>query len=174
MDPGGLQYGARDESDAGASAKSFYVTDPSLPVITSVVNAASYQSTSVFVGTGTNPNPPSNPYPTTVAPREIISIFGQNLGATMNTTATALNAAGNKSPPPVYYPTSMTVDTDANSTATVSVFSRLRRRPVPRLSPPIAAPLVMISSNQINAIVPWEVAEVLKTGDADRGYLRFP
>src|SRR5205823_3863989 len=31
------------------------------------------------------------------------------------------------------------------------------------VTPPIRAPLVMISSNQINAIVPYEVAEVLKT-----------
>jgi uncharacterized protein (TIGR03437 family) len=146
------------------SAKPFYVTDPSLPSITSIVNAASYASTSVFMGTGTNPSPPANPYPTTVAPREIISIFGQNLGATSNATATALNASGAKSPPPVFYPTSMTVNTGANSTATVAVSFAFTPPPGSPVVSPVAAPLVMISNNQINAIVPWEVSEILKTG----------
>jgi uncharacterized protein (TIGR03437 family) len=146
------------------SAKPFYVTDPSLPVITSVVNAASYQSTSVFMGTGTNPNPPGNASPTTVAPREIISIFGQNLGATSSVTATAVNAAGNKIPPPVYYPTSMTV-TGASSSVTIGVYFMFTPPTGSSVAPPIAAPLVMVSNNQINAIVPWEVSEVLKTAN---------
>jgi len=143
-----------------------YVTDPTLPSISSVVNAASYLSTSVFTGTGTNPNPANNPYPTTVAPREIISIFGKNLGPTAVTTATPLNAAGNSTPPPLYYPTSLTAATGNNSSVSIAVSFTYTPPPPPNgVASPVTvpAPIIMFTSNQINAIVPYEVEQALQT-----------
>jgi uncharacterized protein (TIGR03437 family) len=144
------------------------VTDPPLPSITSVVNAASYLSTSIFTGTGTNPNPSGNQYPTTVAPREIISIFGQNLGPSAVTTATPLNSAGSASPPPLYYPTTLTASTGSTSSMSVSVLFTITPAPPPGSAPTpvtLPAPIIMFTSNQINVIVPYEVEQVLQTSN---------
>ncbi|MGO9261327.1 MAG: hypothetical protein ACLQU1_34230 [Bryobacteraceae bacterium] len=141
------------------------VTDPTLPSITSVVNAASYLPTSVFTGTGTNPNPPGNPYPTTVAPREIISIFGQNLGPSAVTTATPVNALGNASPPPLYYQDLLTYNSTTSSVGVSVVFTYTPPPVPPAAATPIQvnAPIIMFTSNQINAIVPYEVEQALQT-----------
>jgi uncharacterized protein (TIGR03437 family) len=156
---------ATDPSPQVAS-EFLYVTDPTLPSISSVVNAASYLSTSVFTGTGTNPNPPGNPYPTTVAPREIISIFGQNLGPSTVTTAIPVNGSGNPSPPPLYYQDLLTYNGTISSVS-VSVIFTYTPAPVPPAavaSPTqVNAPIIMFTSNQINAIVPYEVEQVLQT-----------
>ncbi|HEY1338456.1 MAG TPA: hypothetical protein VGF59_13155, partial [Bryobacteraceae bacterium] len=121
----------------------FDVDDPAVPTITSVVNAASYLGTSVWTGTGTNPmNPPTTP-PVSISPREIISIFGQNLGP-----ATVSTATPTATPPSttLVYPTTwsgvkvvFTIGSGATATN-------------------VNAPIIMTSSNQINAIVPVEVA----------------
>jgi uncharacterized protein (TIGR03437 family) len=150
------------------ASQTIYVTDPTLPSITSVVNAASYLSTSIFTGTGTNPNPSGNQYPTTVAPREIISIFGQNLGPSAVTTATPLNAAGSASPPPLYYPTTLTASTGSTSGVSVSVLFTITPPPPPGNAPTpvtLPAPIIMFTSNQINVIVPYEVEQVLQTSN---------
>ena len=143
------------------ASQTFYVTDPTLPSITSVVNAASYLTTSVFTGTGTNPNPTGNLYPTTIAPREIISIFGQNLGPTTVTTGTPLNSSGTATPPPLYYPFTLTASTSASSSVSVAVYFTF----TPPAGTPVTlpAPLIMFTSNQINVIVPYEVEQVLQT-----------
>jgi hypothetical protein len=83
-------------SQAPAST-TFTVTSPTQPGITTVVNAASYLPTAVQTGTGANPVPVGA---TSVSPREIISIFGQNLGPA---TVTPTTPSGT---PPVY-PTSV-------------------------------------------------------------------
>ncbi len=149
------------------ASQALYVTDPTLPSITSVVNAASYLSTSSFTGTGTNPNPVGNPYPTTVAPREIISIFGQNLGPSAVTTATPLNTSGAASPPPLYYPVTLSAATGTNSSVSVAVFFTYTPPPTPPeiVGSPVTvpAPIIMFTSNQINVIVPFEVEQALQT-----------
>ena len=149
------------------ASQTLYVTDPNLPSITSVVNAASYLTTSVFTGTGTNPNPPLNPYPTTVAPREIISIFGQNLGPSAVTTATPVNVSGGTSPPLFYQ--NMLTYSGTTTSVTVSVIFTYTPAPTPpsveAFPVQVNAPIIMFTSNQINAIVPYEVAQVLQTSN---------
>jgi len=149
------------------ASQMLYVTDPTLPSITSVVNAASYLSTSAFTGTGPNPNPSGNAAPTSVAPREIVSIFGQNLGPSSVTTATPLNDSGATSPPPLYYPVSLTATTGSNSSVEVAVFFTFTPPPIPPslVAAPVTvqAPIIMFTSNQINIVVPYEVEQVLQT-----------
>ncbi len=120
----------------------FYEDDPTQPGITSIVNAASFLETSVFTGTGSNPvNPPTTPV-TSVAPREIISIFGRNLGPA--TVSTATPSTGTPSLYPTTFGGILVVFTIPGTPSTTAL-----------------APIIMISSNQINAIVPVEVAAAL-------------
>jgi uncharacterized protein (TIGR03437 family) len=120
----------------------FYEDDPTQPGITSIVNAASFLATSVFTGTGSNPvNPPTTPS-ASVAPREIISIFGRNLGPASVSTAPPSSAT------PSLYPTAF---------GGIQVVFSIPGTP----STSALAPIIMISSNQINAIVPVEVAAAL-------------
>ena len=152
------------------ASQTFYVTDPSLPSITSVVNAASYLTTSVFTGTPAsgNPNPVGSLYPTTVAPREIISIFGQNLGPTSVSTAIPTNLAGNPSPPPLFYPTTLGAILSPTTSVSLAVNFTYTPAPIPPAPPipiTVSAPIIIISSNQVNAIVPYEVG-LTSTGTA--------
>ncbi|HWB86803.1 MAG TPA: hypothetical protein VG675_21845 [Bryobacteraceae bacterium] len=114
----------------------FTVTSATQPEITSIVNAASYAPTAIQTGTSANPVPPGS---SSVSPREIISIFGQNLGPATLTTATPSGT-------PVTYPTTLSGIQVAFLIGT---------------DPAVYAPLIMVSSNQINAIVPVEVASVI-------------
>jgi uncharacterized protein (TIGR03437 family) len=115
----------------------FMVTSPTQPGITSVVNAASYLPTSIQTGTAANPVPTNA---TSVSPREIISIFGQNLGPASVTPTTAAGT-------PSVYPT---------IAAGVMVLFRYGNPLVA-----VAAPIIMTSSNQVNCIVPVEVAAAI-------------
>ena len=120
----------------------FDLEDPTQPGITSIVNAASFLQTSTFTGTGTNPVDPPNTPSTSVAPREIISIFGRNLGPSTVSTASPSDTV-----PSIYPPGFGGVQV---------VFT------IPSTPPTIIqAPIIMISSNQINAIVPVDVAAAL-------------
>lgn len=119
------------------AATTFTVTSPTQPGITSVVNAANYLPTAIQTGTGGNPVP-SNA--TSVAPREIISIFGQNLGPTSVTPTAATGT-------PAVYPT---------TAGGVQVLFRFGSPIVT-----VAAPIIMTSSNQVNCIVPVEVAAAI-------------
>jgi uncharacterized protein (TIGR03437 family) len=118
------------------------ITSPTQPAITSVVNAGSYLPAAVQT-TGTNPIPPNA---TAVSPREIISIFGQNLGPATITTTTPAGT------PPVY-------PTTANGMQVMFTFG----------APPvtIAAPIIVTSDNQINCIVPVELAAVIGTANSN-------
>src|SRR5271157_3112859 len=118
----------------------FTVSDPTVPLITSVVNAASYLSTSVW--TGTNPNPVANGT-TTVSPREIISIFGQNLGPSQLTTASPTGS-------PQAFP---------NILNGIQVAFFIGNNTL------VYAPIIMVSNNQINAVVPVAVASVINTNN---------
>lgn len=117
----------------------FTVTSPTQPGITSVVNAASYLPTSIQTGTGANPVVPGA---TSISPREIISIFGQNLGPAAVTPTAATGT------PPVY-------PTNAAGVQVIFQFG------TPVVT--VAAPIIMTSSNQVNCIVPVEVAAVIGT-----------
>jgi uncharacterized protein (TIGR03437 family) len=123
-------------SQAPATAP-FLVTSPSQPGITSVVNAASFLPSAVQTGTGANPVAAGA---TAVSPREIISIFGQNLGPS---TVTATTPAGT----PALYPT------NAGGIQVLFQFGN------PLLTVP--APIIVTSANQINCIVPSGVAAAI-------------
>jgi uncharacterized protein (TIGR03437 family) len=118
----------------------FTVTPANSPAVTAVVNAASYLATATQ--TGTLPDPVA-PGLTSVAPREIVSIFGQNLGPATAMTATPSGT------PATYLP-----ELDG-----IQVSFQIG------LGPPVFAPIIMVSSNQINAVVPAEVESVLGTND---------
>jgi uncharacterized protein (TIGR03437 family) len=117
----------------------FTVTSPTQPGITSVVNAASFLPAAIQTGTAANPVPSNG---TSVSPRQIISIFGQNLGPSSVTPTAATGT-------PAVYPTVaggvMVLFQYGNPAATV------------------AAPIIMTSSNQVNCIVPVEVAAAIGT-----------
>lgn len=141
----------------------FTVSDPSVPLITSIVNAASYSPTATQTGSAANPVPTSGAGSTSASPREIIAIFGQNLGPSAVTQVPA--TTGNF---PNYYPSSATTGTAPKTTTYQVIFSfgvdptcaGAGCQPVV----PVAAPLIMISSNQINAIVPVPPVSVPVTG----------
>lgn len=119
----------------------FAVSDPTVPLITSVVNAASYLPTSVWTGSG-GPDPVAGGV-TSVSPREIISLFGQNLGPTGVSTATPTGT-------PLTYPT---------------ILNGIQLAFIVGNGTPIYAPIIMVSSNQINAVVPVSVATVINTSN---------
>jgi uncharacterized protein (TIGR03437 family) len=141
-----------------ASAPDFTVVSATTPLITSITNAASYLSTSIFTGSTAANNPlPSGG--TSVAPREIISIFGQNLGP-----STAVIATASATTPAVFSNTALNnikVEFTINGTT-------------------VDAPLIMVSANQVNAIVPVAVSTApgvtiavvnTLTGEATAGWL---
>jgi uncharacterized protein (TIGR03437 family) len=113
------------------------ITSPTQPGITSVVNSASYLPAAVQTGSGANPIPLNG---TAVSPREIVSIFGQNLGPATITTTTPSGT------PPVY-------PNVANGMQVVFSYGGSN----------IAAPLIVTSNNQINCVVPVELANVIGT-----------
>jgi uncharacterized protein (TIGR03437 family) len=115
----------------------FSVTSPSQPGITTVVNSASFLPTSIHTGTGANPVPAAA---TSVSPRQIISIFGQNLGPSGVTPTTPSGT-------PATYPTI------AGGVQVIFQFGS----PVTA----VAAPIIITSSNQVNCIVPVEVAAAI-------------
>jgi uncharacterized protein (TIGR03437 family) len=131
---------------------SLTVTDPTLPAISSVVNSASYLATSVWTGAlGANPVTAPNP-PASVSPREIISIFGQNLGPALISTATPAATASSTT---LIYPT--------NWNGVQVQFQYFDPSTTPATSVTVLAPIIMTSNNQINAVVPKDVAAVVGT-----------
>ena len=121
-----------------AASTTLTVTDASQPIITSVVSAASYLPTAIQAA-GVNPVQVGA---TSVSPREIISIFGRNLGP-----ATGAPVTPGGSPPsyPTTFPAATPVTVEFADASGVS------------FSPPYFAPLIMVSSTQINCVVPQEV-----------------
>jgi hypothetical protein len=134
-------------SQAPATA-TFNVTDPSQPAIMSIVNAASYLPRSVFTGTGKDPTTAAGLPTYVVSPREIISIFGANLSSSGISTATATATPPSTT---LVYPSQWDK---------VQVIFQIGSGPT---ATTVNAPILMTSSNQINAIVPVEVASVIGT-----------
>lgn len=130
-------------------AKPFTVTDGTVPAISAVVDSASYLA-SAFQN-GTAPDPVLGKQ--SVAPREIISIFGQNLGPTPLLTAVPTAATGTTAP--LVYPTTL---------GNVQVEFRIPT--ATGTSKVVLAPLIMVFANQINAIVPHEVTEAVAVAPA--------
>lgn len=126
------------------------VTDPNMPSISAVVNAASFMQAAKQTGTNTDPVTTAG-VPTGVCPLEIISIFGQNLGPADVTTTTAIGV-------PLAFPK---VGAGLNG-STVEVRFRLPAV-APALPVDIFAPIIMTSANQINAIVPLGVTAMIGT-----------
>jgi uncharacterized protein (TIGR03437 family) len=112
----------------------FAVVSATTPVISSIVNAGSYLPTAIQSGTDLNPVSTGL---TSAAPGEIISIFGQNLGPTTVTPATPTGD-------PLAYPQFLDAITVTFQLDAYDAYF---------------APLLMVSANQINAIVPSEVAQ---------------
>jgi trimeric autotransporter adhesin len=133
------------------------VLDPGQPLINQVVNAASFLPTSTFTGTPASNNPNTTGGPT-VAPREIISIFGLNLGPSSVYTASPTTSDGVQ-----YYQNSLTA-----GNITVQVLFTYTTAPVPPAVTPTTvtayAPIIMFTSNQINAIVPYDVENAIASG----------
>jgi uncharacterized protein (TIGR03437 family) len=121
-----------------AASTTLTITDATQPIISSVVSAASYLPTAIQAA-GQNPVLTGG---TSVSPREIISVFGRNLGPSTTTPA----------PPgtsPAVYPTAFPVDNP--------VMVEFADSSGASYSPPYYAPLIMVSSTQINCVVPQEV-----------------
>src|ERR1035441_8553023 len=124
----------------------FTVTDGSVPAINAIVNAASYLSSATWKGTlGLDPVPAQNmPGSSAVPPREIIAIFGQSIGPGTVFPAQASTAF------PATFPTLVTPTVAAGiSPVMYEVLFKFGADPES-----VAAPIIMVSSNQINAVVP--------------------
>jgi uncharacterized protein (TIGR03437 family) len=125
------------------------VTDGTVPAISTVVDSASFLS-SAFQS-GTLPDPVLGMQ--SVAPREIISIFGQNLGPVLLMTAVPAAATGTTAS--LAYPTTLgDVQVQFQIPAGNGTYFT------------VYAPLIMVSGNQINAVVPAEVAQAVAAGAA--------
>ncbi len=132
----------------GGNIKTIYVTTK--PIIYSVTNAASFQETN------TAGNVPA------VAPYEIISIFGANFaGPTEMLTATLSNALM------LQFPSSITEANAPSGAGAVAVefYTTGEATGVSIAN----APLIFVSANQINAIVPQEVVASLGSSSGNPG-----
>jgi uncharacterized protein (TIGR03437 family) len=142
--------------EAPGPNNTFTVTNPSLPSISLIVNAANFVQMSKFNGDGSVPDPATVPNgnPTTaVSPRGVISIFGQNLGPSVASIPTTIPCPADNTY--TCYPTK-------SGTPSISVSFYYWDG---TLTKPgyvtVYAPILMTSINQINAIVPASVANVL-------------
>ena len=122
------------------AAIAFTVISATQPAISAVVNSASYLPTSTQTGTGPNP---VGVGATSVSPRQLITLFGQNLGPAVPAAATPTAAA----------PGGLLLFPAALSGVNVDF-------QIPGIAAAVAAPLIMVSNNQINALVPLEVGTV--------------
>ena len=124
----------------------FTVTDGTVPEIDAIVNAASYLRSATWKGTpGLDPVPAQTlPGSSAVSPREMIAIFGQSIGPGSVVSAQASNTF------PATFPLEITPAVAAGVSA-VKYEVMFKFGSYPTLVP---APIIMVSSNQINAVVP--------------------
>ena len=124
----------------------FTVTDGTVPEISSIVNAASYLNSATWKGTlGLDPVPAQTlPGSSAVSPREIIAIFGQSIGPSSVVPAQASNTF------PATFPLQVTPPSRSGSLP-VKYEVLFKFGTYPTL---VSAPIIMVSSNQINAVVP--------------------
>jgi len=136
----------------------FTVLSSTQMAITALTNASSYQLRATQVGT--DPDPVSSGQ-TAASPGEIISIFGQNLGPLVVDTVPLTTVVDVQA-----FPTSVPDPANpANSFEVVFTFWDVT------LSPPgnhnVLSPIIMLSNNQINAIVPFELSAVVGTANSN-------
>jgi uncharacterized protein (TIGR03437 family) len=135
----------------------FTVLSSTAMAVTGMTNAASYQIRSTEVGT--NPDPVSSGQ-TAASPGEIVSIFGENLGPFIADTVPLTTVVNVQA-----FPTSVPDPANpANSFQVVFSFWDVT------LSPPgnhnLLAPIIMLSNNQINAVVPFALYAVVGTAES--------
>lgn len=124
----------------------FTITDGTVPEIDAIVNAASYLRSATWKGTlGLDPVPAQSlPGSSAVSPREMIAIFGQSIGPGSVFPAQASNAF------PATFPLQVTPPVAAGvSPVMYEVLFQFGADPTL-----VPAPIIMVSSNQINAVVP--------------------
>ncbi len=128
----------------------FAVTDGTVPAISAIVNAASYLSSATWKGTaGLDPVPAQTlPGSSAICPREIIAIFGQSIGPGTVFPAQASTAF------PAAFPLQVTPTVAAGISAVKYEVMFKFATADPLVTTTIAAPIIMVSSNQINAVVP--------------------
>jgi uncharacterized protein (TIGR03437 family) len=135
----------------------FTVLSSTAMAITAVTNAASYLLRSTQVGTDADPVALGQ---TGVSPGEIISIFGRNLGPAAAYTV-PLTTVGNVQS----FPT--TVPDPANPLNDYQIaFTFWDVTLHPAGNHTVFAPIIMLSNNQINAVVPFELSTVAGTANS--------
>jgi uncharacterized protein (TIGR03437 family) len=125
----------------------FRVISATTPAITTIVDSASYLAAAKQSGTDADPVQSGG---IAVSPRELITIFGQNLGPStaQSTTPALLPLSTFFAYPTVWGGVTVTFQ-------------------IPGVTGAVAAPLIMVSANQINAVEPQQVAKVV--GEASPG-----
>jgi uncharacterized protein (TIGR03437 family) len=153
-----------------AASVAFAVTDGTVPQIGAILNAASYQSTATWKGTvGLDPVPvPPLPGSSAVSPRELVAIFGQSIGpgAVVSAQASTISPTTFPSTFPLEVPfpyLPATPPGTSGGAVTYQVLFRFVNHDPTVLDPitllpaafiSVPAPIIMVSSNQINAVVP--------------------
>jgi uncharacterized protein (TIGR03437 family) len=140
-------------------SKPFTVTDGTVPQISGILNAASNQKSAIWKGT-----PKLDPVldgGSAVSPREIIAIFGQSIGPAAVSPAPASTDFPPTFPNQVTFPSVVaSPPTTSGGTMYQVMFAycdgtTTSPQTVPCHGPPAkAAPIIMVSNNQINAVVP--------------------
>ncbi len=149
-----------------AASVAFSVTDGTVPQISAILNAASYQSTATWKGTmGLDPVPvPPLPGSSALSPRELVAIFGQNIGPASVVSAQVSTTFPSTFPTEVPFPYLAAAPPGTSTGAvTYTVMFRFVNHD-PAIFDPVTllqaayiavpAPIIMVSSNQINAVVP--------------------
>ena len=141
-------------------SKPFTVTDGTVPQISGILNAASNQKSAIWKGT--SKLDPVLDGGSAVSPREIIAIFGQSIGPAAVSPVMASTTFPPTFPNQVAFP-SVVASAPTTSGGTVYQVMFAYCDGTAATSPPTvpcngpapkAAPIIMVSNNQINAVVP--------------------
>ncbi len=144
-------------AQAPGGPATFTVLSSTAMAITAVTNAASYLLRSTQVGTDADPVATGQ---TAVSPGEIVSIFGRNLGPLVAYTVPLTTVVGVQS-----FPT--TVPDPANSLNNYRIaFTFWDVTLTPAGNHTVYAPIIMLSNNQINAVVPFELSTLVGTANS--------
>ena len=143
----------------------FSVTDGTVPAISAILNAASYLNSATWKGTaGLDPVPAQTaPGGSAVSPRELIAIFGQSIGPSSVVPAQASTTFPSTFPTEITFPVVLTTPPSTAGGTTYKVVFRIVNHDPAILDPTtglqaafvtVPAPIIMASTNQINAVVP--------------------
>jgi uncharacterized protein (TIGR03437 family) len=143
-------------SQSPGGPATFDVLSTTAIAITGVTNAASYAAKATQTGTGADP---AASMLAAASPGEIISIFGRNLGP-IKPYSVPLSVSGSAQ----YYPKAIPdpANTTNNIVAEFTFTDPLTGNPAT-----LWAPIIMISNNQINAIVPFGLAAIIGSAFPD-------